>query len=82
MRPSCVCVAMFQNVTVQFVEYAMNSPCFGWAMHENLLLSGADHSEIADPVDASICLLLLSDTTNRWHLQLGTPQKSMKTHHF
>ena len=67
MRPSWVCVAVSQNVTVRSVEYAMNFPCFGRAMHECAMLSGTGHSETADPVDASICLIL-SDMTKRWSL--------------
>ena len=65
MRPSWVCVAVSQNVTVRCVEYAMNFPCFGRAMHENPLLSGTGHSEATDPVDASSCLILLPDRAKR-----------------
>ena len=66
MRPSWVCVAVAQNVTVRRVEYAMNFPCFGTAMHEKKLVSGTGHSETADPVDASNCAIFLSDRTKRW----------------
>ena len=65
MRPSCVCVNVSQNVIVEFVAYAMNSLCCGRAMHEDSLLSETGHSETDDPVDASMCLILLSDTTKR-----------------
>ena len=68
MRPSWVCVAVSQNVTVCFVEYAMNFPCFGRAMHEHAMLSGTGHCETVDPMDASICLILFSDMTKRWLL--------------
>jgi hypothetical protein len=66
MRPSWVCVAMFHNMTVRRVEHAMNLACFGRTMHESLLVSGTNHSETVDPVDVSICFILLSDTTKRW----------------
>ena len=63
MRPSWVCVAVSQNVTVRRVEYVINPPCFGRAMHKKSLVSATDHFENADPVDASICLILPLDTT-------------------
>ena len=62
MRPSWACVDVSQNVTVSFVEYAMNFPCCGRAMHER----GTGHSETVEPVDASTCLIVLPDTTKRW----------------
>ena len=65
MKPSWMCVAVSQNVTVRSVEYAIDSPCFGRAMHEKWMLSGTGHSKTADPVDASIRLILRSDTTKR-----------------
>ena len=65
MRPSCVRVDASQNVTVLPAECAINSPCVGRAMHENSLLSGTSHSETDDPVDASMCLILLLDTMKR-----------------
>ena len=34
MRPHWVRVVVSQNVMVRFVEYAMNSLCFGKATHE------------------------------------------------
>ena len=73
MRPSWACVDMSQKVTVFFAEYAMNPPCFGRAMHESLLLLGTGHSETVDPVDASNCLILLSDMTKRWLLNQRIP---------
>jgi hypothetical protein len=51
----------------------MNSPFFGKAMHDKLILSGTGHSESADPVDASICLILLLDITKRWLLNQRRP---------
>jgi len=66
MRPSWVCVAMSQNVTVRSAEYAMNSLCFGRVMHEYILVSGTGHSETANHVDASNCLILSFDATRRW----------------
>jgi hypothetical protein len=51
----------------------MNLPCFGRTMHEKLLLSGTGHSETADPVDASNCLILLSDRRKRWLLNQRRP---------
>ena len=36
MRPSCACVKVSQKVMLSFVEYAMNFPCCGRAMHESL----------------------------------------------
>ena len=62
MRPSWAYVDVSQNVTVSFVEYAMNFPCCGRAMHER----GTGHSETVDPVDASNCLIVLPDTTKKW----------------
>ena len=73
LRPSWVCVVVSQNVTVRFVEYAMNFPCFSRAMDEKSVLSGIGHSETADPVDASICFNLLSDITKRWLLNQRRP---------
>ena len=73
MRPSWVCVNVSQNVTVSFVEYAMNSPCFGRAMQEKRLALGTGHSETVDPVDAPNCLIVLSDTTKRWLLDQRRP---------
>ena len=73
MKPSWVCVVVSQNVTVRGVEYAMNSPCFGRAMHERWRLSGTGHSETVDPVDDSIFLILLSDATKRWLLNQRRP---------
>ena len=73
MRPSWLCVAVSQNVTVRCDECAMNSPCFGRAMHEESMLSGTGHSETADPVDASNCLILLLDMTRRWVLNQRRP---------
>ena len=69
MRPSWVS----QNLMVRCVEYAMNFPCFGRAMHEKMLPSGTGHSRPADRVDASNPLILLSDMTKRrpWN-QRGT----------
>ena len=66
MRPTRVCSDVSQNVTVSSVEHAMNSPCFGRAMHEEFLASSTGHSETADPVGASISLILLADMTKRW----------------
>ena len=65
MRPSCLCVDVSQNVTARFVEYAMNSPCCDKAIHEKRLPSETGHSETDDPVDAPMCLMLLSDKTKR-----------------
>ena len=65
-------VEVFQNVTVLFVEYAMNSPCFGMEMHESVVL-GTGHSETVDPVDASNFLIVWSDTTKRWLLDQTRP---------
>ena len=73
MRPSWVCVAVSQNVTVRCVEYAMNPPCFGRTMHGMGVPSGTGHSETADPVDASNCLILLLDMTRRWLLNQRRP---------
>ena len=73
MRPTRVYVDVSQNVTVSLVEYAMNSPCCGRAMHEELVVSGTSHFETVDPVDASSCLILLSDTTKRWLLDQRRP---------
>ena len=73
MRPTRVCVEVSQKVTVSFVEYTINSPCCGRAMHEELLVSGTDHSETVDPADASNCLIVLSDTTKRWSLDQRRP---------
>ena len=61
-----MCVDVSQNVTISFVEYAMNSPCCGRAMDEELLVSGTSHFETVDPVDDSNCLIVLPDTTKRW----------------
>ena len=65
MRPSWVCADASQNVTVRFVECAMNSPCVGRAMRPKSLPPGTSHCETTDPVDGSICLILLSETTKR-----------------
>ena len=73
MRPSRVCVPVSQNVTVRCVEYAMNFPCFGRAMHEEPMLSETGHSETLDAVDAPNYLILLSDTTKRWLLNQRRP---------
>lgn len=73
MRLNWVCVDVSQNMTVWFVEYAMNSPCHGRAMHELVLVSGTGHSETTDPVDASIRLISLSDKTRRWLLSQTRP---------
>jgi hypothetical protein len=80
MRPSWVCVAVSHNVTVRCVEYTMNFPCFGRTIHETLLLSGTGHSETVDPVDASICLILLSDMTKRWLLNQRRPVTAETTY--
>ena len=68
-----MCVDVSQNVTISFVEYAMNSPCCGRAMDEELLVSGTSHFETVDPVDDSNCLIVLSDTTKRWLLDQRRP---------
>ena len=73
MRPSWECVDASQNVTVRIVEYAMKSPFCGRAIHEKRLVSGTDHSETVDPVDASNFMIVLSDTTNRWSLNQTRP---------
>ena len=73
MKLRCTCVDVPQNVTVLFVAYAMNSTCFGRAMHEEFLASSTGHSETADPVDASNALILLADTTTRWLLSQRRP---------
>jgi len=64
--PSFLCVNVSQNVTVLAVGYAMDSPYFGRAMHEERLVSGTGHCESADPVDASNLLISLLDRTKRW----------------
>ena len=66
-----MCVDVSQNVIVRFAEYAMYSPCVGMAMHDMLLASG--DSQIVDPVDALICLILLSDMTKRSLLNQRRP---------
>ena len=73
MRPSRVRVAVSQNATVRRVEYAMNFPCFGRAMHERLVVSETGHSETASPVEDSNCLIALSDTTKRLLLNQRRP---------
>ena len=50
-------VVVSQHVTVRFVEYTMNSLCFGKAMHEAVPTSGTGHSATADSMDASNCLM-------------------------
>ena len=72
MRPSRVCVAVSRSVTAYCAEYAMNPPCLGRAMHEPKVLR-TPHSETADPVDALICLILLSDMTRRVSLNQRRP---------
>ena len=42
-------------------------------MHERLVLSGTGHSETANPVDASNCLMVLPDMTKRWLLNQRRP---------
>ena len=66
MRLSWVCVEVSHNVTVLFVEYAMNFPCCSRAMHDWELLLGTGKSEIVDLVDASNCLIVLPDMTKKW----------------
>ena len=73
MRPSWLCVAVSQNATVRCVEYAMNPPRFGRTMHEERVLPGTGHSETDDSVDASNCLIVLSDMTRRWLLNQRRP---------
>ena len=68
MRPSWLCVAVSQNVTVRCVEYAMNPPSFGRAMFEYGALSETGRSKTDGPVDASNSLIVLSDMTKRWSL--------------
>lgn len=63
MQRSWLYVEVSQNVMVSQVEYAMNFPCCGRAMHETELTPGTDHSETVDPIDASICSILLVDVT-------------------
>ena len=63
MQRSWLYVEVSQKVVVSQVEYAMNFPCCGRAMHETELLSGTDHFETIDPIDASICSILLVDMT-------------------
>ena len=65
------CVDVSQNVTMRFAEHAMNPPCLGMAIHEGLLSSG--DSQIVDPVDVLICLILLSDMTKRSSLNQRRP---------
>jgi hypothetical protein len=76
MRPTRVCVDVFQKATIQFVECAMSSPCCSMAMHEVGLLWSTGHSETADPVDASNCVIVLLDSTKRWLLDQRRPALS------
>ena len=76
MRPSWACVDVSQNVMVCFAECTMNFPCLGRAMRGSTNVKnglGTGHSETADPVDASNCLIVLSDTTRRWWLSQRRP---------
>ena len=73
MRPARVCVDVSQSVTVSLVEYAMNSSCCGRAMHEELVVSETSQFETVDPVDASNCLIVQSDTTKGWLLDQRRP---------
>ena len=65
MRASWACVDVSHNVTISFVEYAINFPCCGRAMHEWRSLLGTGHSETVEPVDASNCFIALPETTKR-----------------
>ena len=76
MRPSWACVDVSQNVMVCFAECTMNFPCLGRAMRGSTNVKnglGTGHSETADPVDASNCLIVLSDTTRSWSLSQRRP---------
>ena len=73
MRPIRVRVVVSQNVTVSLVEYVMNFPCCGRAMHEESLVSDTGHSETVNLVDTSNCLIVVPDTTKRWLLDQRRP---------
>ena len=73
MTPSWASVEVSQKVTVRFAEYAMNFPCCGRAMLEVALVSGTDHSETVEPVEASHSLIVLPDTRKRWSFSQRRP---------
>ena len=59
---------------MSLIEYTMNYPCCGRAIHESWLC-GTGHSKmVTEPMDASICLILLSSVlTKRWLLNQSSP---------
>ena len=71
--PICQWVDVSEKVIERLVEHAINLPCVGIAMHESKSLLGTDHSETVEPVDASSCLIVLSDTTKMWLLNHRRP---------
>ena len=51
MRASWACVEVDQKVTVSYVEYAMNCPCFGREMHE--YIGRYDQEMVVEPYETS-----------------------------